>query len=341
MNKTMYSAFISSVYESLMDERYEVINRLLDDRIFPIGMEHFTVSSSNKFEDIKALIDISDYFILILGEQYGSADENGVAWTEREYDYAVERGMPIITVISKELGALLKLSAKEREQQAESVRKQLAFVDKVEFARKVTDDLNIYKIVGQALTNVNKDELAGWTRNSCRNAVAEKQWRDAHKSLDVGGQWFHIHFSDDDEKYIRTGTVNITQDFSSMNYKVLSLQGFNYSIKYRSDNGRIDQNILKLTKWEGAYNLTDDGGILGIFKASRGFTDNYGTIKIEKGVRRGIHDFNILDDGAYIQGNFHDEAPSPKCGRIFMFRTENQRDEFLRENFLERLLLNV
>ena len=46
----MYSAFISSVYESLLDERDEVIKSLLDKRVFPICMEHFTVSASERFD---------------------------------------------------------------------------------------------------------------------------------------------------------------------------------------------------------------------------------------------------------------------------------------------------
>lgn len=88
MNK-VYTAFISSAFESLRDERNIVINALLDMRVLPIGMEHFTASSSGEFSDIQELIDESDFFIMLMGKFYGSCDKNGISWTEREYELSI------------------------------------------------------------------------------------------------------------------------------------------------------------------------------------------------------------------------------------------------------------
>lgn len=55
MQKKMYSAFISSVYESLEDERSQVIDCLLDFNVFPICMEHFTAASNKQFSPVEII----------------------------------------------------------------------------------------------------------------------------------------------------------------------------------------------------------------------------------------------------------------------------------------------
>ena len=48
------------------------------------------------FKYIKRIINDSDYYMLIIGGRYGSMDEDGVSWTEKEYDYAVSKGIHVI-----------------------------------------------------------------------------------------------------------------------------------------------------------------------------------------------------------------------------------------------------
>ena len=90
MEYKKYSAFISSNFESLKNERMELISCLLDAQMIPICMEHFTATTSENFEYIMYLIDQSDIFIMILGEVYGSCDSMGKSWTENEYEYAIK-----------------------------------------------------------------------------------------------------------------------------------------------------------------------------------------------------------------------------------------------------------
>ena len=51
-----YTAFISSVYEDLKDERELVRDCLRNKNTFPIGMEYFVVESTSGFEALKPLI---------------------------------------------------------------------------------------------------------------------------------------------------------------------------------------------------------------------------------------------------------------------------------------------
>lgn len=54
-------------------------------------MEWFTGINQERFEYIKAIIDDSDYFVLILG-LYGTITFDNISYTEKEYDYAVKKG---------------------------------------------------------------------------------------------------------------------------------------------------------------------------------------------------------------------------------------------------------
>jgi hypothetical protein len=343
MSKKMYSAFISSVYEKLQDERNLVIDSLLDYRVFPVCMEHFTVSTNGKFSDIEALIDSSDFFILILGKNYGSCDENGVSWTEREYDYAVKNKKRILALVCDELAEMMRA---DESTLSESDLKQIEFCEKVEFARTISARLTIPKIIGQFFSQVDFSSHVGWVRDE-QGVMKEEDllaWQQSHKAFDVGGVWYHVHFSEGDEKYIRAGTIQIKQSFDPKNYQRLYLDAFNYSVRYDAQKKKLCENLLQRSHWTGEYTIDDTGAILGIYHSKREFKSTFNNFEVDRGIRRGIHDF-VLDISKnerveLFHGEFHDEAPSPKTGVIYAFRTEQARLEFLEENFLHVLSCN-
>lgn len=52
---------------------------------------------TEQFEVIKKVIDLCDYYVLIIGKRYGSVHpDTGKSYTEMEYDYAIERGIPVL-----------------------------------------------------------------------------------------------------------------------------------------------------------------------------------------------------------------------------------------------------
>ena len=70
----------------------------------PIVMEMFNAGDKEQLELIKRTIDNSDYYLVIIGNRYGSTASDGVSYTEKEYRYAVETGKPVLTFIKKENG---------------------------------------------------------------------------------------------------------------------------------------------------------------------------------------------------------------------------------------------
>ena len=98
MNK-IYKCFISSTFEDLKDERRRVIEAVLDARQLPAGMENFNASDKSQWDYIKLMLEDCDYFIVIIAHGYGSTDEGGTSYTEKEARYAQDKGIPVLTFI--------------------------------------------------------------------------------------------------------------------------------------------------------------------------------------------------------------------------------------------------
>ncbi|VVT24350.1 conserved hypothetical protein [Sphingomonas aurantiaca] len=94
-----YQIFVSSTFRDLSDERQDTIRSILDLGHIPAGMELFPAADTEQLLYIKKVIDECDYYILIIGGRYGSLDAEGVSFTEREYDYAVETGKIVLAFI--------------------------------------------------------------------------------------------------------------------------------------------------------------------------------------------------------------------------------------------------
>ncbi|MDE6024073.1 MAG: DUF4062 domain-containing protein [Lachnospiraceae bacterium] len=94
-----YQVFISSTYTDLQLERQAVLESVLKLRHIPVGMEHFVSTNEEQFNYIKRLLDETDYYIIIIGNRYGSQADDGISYTEKEFDYAVHLGIPVIACI--------------------------------------------------------------------------------------------------------------------------------------------------------------------------------------------------------------------------------------------------
>lgn len=94
--------FVSSTYTDLETERLKVIRDMLMSDFYPLGMESFPASSEEQLSFCKRMIDRSDYYVLIIGTRYGTETENGLSYTELEYEYAKKKGVPILVFISED-----------------------------------------------------------------------------------------------------------------------------------------------------------------------------------------------------------------------------------------------
>lgn len=97
-----YQVFVSSTFLDLTHERQGVIQALLELDAIPAGMELFPASDEGAWKIIQRVIDQSDYYVLIIGGRYGSTDGDGLGFTEKEYDYASKRGVPVLPFLHRD-----------------------------------------------------------------------------------------------------------------------------------------------------------------------------------------------------------------------------------------------
>lgn len=91
-----YQIFVSSTYLDLVEEREQIIKACLEMGHIPVGMEMFSAADEEQWKIIQRQIDEIDYYVILIAHRYGSTTDEGVSYTEKEYDYAVSKGIPIL-----------------------------------------------------------------------------------------------------------------------------------------------------------------------------------------------------------------------------------------------------
>lgn len=102
--KKKYQVFISSTYIDLKSEREAIAKAVIDMGFIPSGMESFPATSMDQLRYIYKVIDDCDYYVLVIGARYGSLNEEGISFTEKEYDYAVEQKKTVLAFINSDPG---------------------------------------------------------------------------------------------------------------------------------------------------------------------------------------------------------------------------------------------
>ena len=164
---------MSSTFTDLKDERQKVIQTLMEMDYIPAGMELFPAADEEQWSFIKKVIDDCDYYLLIIGGRYGTEIPEGVSFTEKEYDYAVERGLKVIALIH---GAPGEIPAGKTERDPASLAKLAKFSEKVATGRLVRFWKQADELPGLVALSLNKTiktyPAVGWVR---ANAVANTE----------------------------------------------------------------------------------------------------------------------------------------------------------------------
>lgn len=160
-----YQVFVSSTFADLEEERRQIIETLIEINYIPAGMELFPAADEEQLKFIKKIIDYCDYYLLIVSGKYGSLTSDGVSYTEKEYDYAIERGMKVIALLHKNPDTL---PTEKSEGTAELKEKLARFREKISNGRIVkfwnsTDELIQQTMFGLNHA-INEYPATGWVR---------------------------------------------------------------------------------------------------------------------------------------------------------------------------------
>jgi hypothetical protein len=124
----IYTVFVSSTYDDLREERAAVQKALLQLHCMPIGMELFGSADEETWDFIKRQIEDCDYYVVVVADKYGSTADDGVSYTEKEYDYAREIKKPVLAFLHKNRESIPR---NKTEQDPEKRSKLEAFVQKI------------------------------------------------------------------------------------------------------------------------------------------------------------------------------------------------------------------
>ena len=174
--KKKYQVFISSTYEDLKEERLAVTQCLLDNDCIPVGMEQFPSSGMTQMEYITKMLDDCDYYILILAGRYGSVDSDGIGFTEKEFDYAISKQIPVMCFLIDDIGSL---PSSKCETNDEGRYRLNAFREKVCTGRIVKYHSDIGTLKANVATAINRCKIdfpaLGWVRGNVNDAMSEEE----------------------------------------------------------------------------------------------------------------------------------------------------------------------
>lgn len=160
-----YQVFVSSTYDDLRLERQQATQAILEMSHIPAGMELFPASDLSQWELIKAVINESDYYVVIVGGRYGSIHEQtGLSFTEMEYDYAVSADVPVLGFVRKDVSAI---PARDVEQDALNRQKLEKFRAKVmaRMCRLYDEPSELGMLIMKSLMNETRtNPRVGWVR---------------------------------------------------------------------------------------------------------------------------------------------------------------------------------
>ena len=166
MNSRKYQVFISSTYADLVEERKKILDVLLMADCIPAGMEAFVATDLEQFEVIKRVIDLCDYYVLVIGQRYGSVNpQTGISYTEMEYDYAIEKNIPVLVFAIDES---IELEESKTESNEDKRKKLRDFRDKALHNRLCSIWKDTDQLVGQIAVSIMKVKQdikrPGWQR---------------------------------------------------------------------------------------------------------------------------------------------------------------------------------
>lgn len=171
MNDKKYQVFISSTYSDLIDERESIIKAILEMYHIPIGMEMFSAEDEDQWEIIRRTIEVSDYYILVLGLRYGSKTSDGISFTQKEYEYALEKRIPILAFVMNDNVSVSKDKRDDDLSEISDFRKKVLQNSKMAQFWETKDEL-IKNVSISLMKQIMQKPGIGWVRGD--KAISEE-----------------------------------------------------------------------------------------------------------------------------------------------------------------------
>jgi hypothetical protein len=131
-------------------------------------MELFPSAHAASWKIIRKAMDESDYVVLVLGSEYGSVGDNGLSFTEMEYEYAIRKRIPVLAFLRE--GRPRALVNRRQAKQIEDFKKRI----KAHNYTKWRSRRELITNLAAALTfAIESNKRPGWIRPSVSIASLE------------------------------------------------------------------------------------------------------------------------------------------------------------------------
>ena len=248
-----YQIFVSSTFIDLKEERQAVLKAVQEAEYIPSGMEMFPATDEEQFNFIKRIIDNCDYYVVIIAGRYGSLAPDGISYTEKEYDYAVSKGIRVLAFVRNEH----EIEEKNKDTDPAQSQRLAQFKTKVQTGRVARPWNNKQDLVYSVIISLNKEvseyPAIGWVRanqvlssenlvelSQLRKEVIElrekqRQYKEAKKYKDIAEIDEKIHIRG--EKYHLWRGEKISEKWQcDITWKQLFVSIAPYLMEFPNDN---------------------------------------------------------------------------------------------------------
>lgn len=283
-----YQIFVSSTFIDLKEERLAVLKVVQEAEYIPSGMEMFPATDEEQFNFIKRIIDNCDYYVVIIAGRYGSLAPDGISYTEKEYDYAVSKGIRVLAFVRNEH----EIEDKNKDTDPAQTQRLAHFKTKVQTGRVARSWNNTQDLVYSVIISLNKEvsehPAIGWVRanqvlssenlvelSQLRKEVIElrekqRQYKEAKKYKDIAEIDEEIHIRG--EKYHLWRGEKILEKWQcDITWKQLFVSIAPYLLEFPSDNV-VEKHITTIAFSYTGIN-TDDNLVIN--------SQDFQTIKIQ------------------------------------------------------------
>ena len=245
----VYHVFISSTYADLKEERRTVSGAVSKAGYVAEGMELFPASSQQQFDFIKRVIDRCDYYVVILGGRYGSLADDNIGYTEKEYEYALEKGMSILAFIHADTG---QIASSKTEQNPDNIDRLYKFRERLTSSNLVdfwtSPDELATKVAVALAQETNLNPSVGWVRGD--QAIDPKLIQELEDARRERDELLKLTNSNDNFSF-PDWMPKIDEEFEleySINFTEIKLRqlGDTYNPKKDTTTGTLQSNWRKI-----------------------------------------------------------------------------------------------
>lgn len=217
-------------------------------------MELFAAGNTDQWTLIEQVIDKCDYYIVIVGGRYGTVTEEGISYTEKEYDYAVSQGIPIMGFVHANPD---QIPAGKTELSPEARLKLDSFREKVKkkVVKLYSTPAELGGVVSRGLIRLQKEfPRPGWVRGDLamtaetaaqiaelRAEVAELRQREAEKHETESVPKIEGLASGEDRVFLEMKVTGTSKDDQEV--KPYLRQRYIWTLKYSTTWNEILQHV--------------------------------------------------------------------------------------------------